>query len=124
MIDLDKLPKGIVIDPDFSNGMIKVNSTEVSVLVKLEATGGSLSLIGVTLIFITYAWSKRLRTLPNTFIFFASIANVGASIACLIGHTGLGQLNQLQNEASNDEDFDSAINHAPLCATQAFLLEM
>ena len=72
-----------------------------------ERVGASLSLVGVVLIFITYAAFKRLRTVPNTFILFASIANVGASIACLIGYAGL-----------------TAGDQSPLCQVQAFLLEM
>lgn len=72
-----------------------------------ERVGASLSLIGVILIFVTYAAFKRLRTVPNTFILFASIANVGASIACLIGFAGL-----------------NAGNGSALCQVQAFLLEM
>jgi hypothetical protein len=73
----------------------------------IERLGASISLVGVCLIFITYGFFSRVRTIPNTFIFFASIANVGASIACLIGYAGL---------LAGD---DSA-----LCQTQAFLLEM
>ena len=108
-------------DPDYTNSMgQKPNSTQINVIVKLEAAGGSLSLVGVMLIFMTFAWSKRLRTLPNTFIAFASIANVGASIACLIGHRGLDQLKHMQREAGDPE----LVDQAPLCTTQAFLLEM
>ncbi len=72
-----------------------------------ERIGASLSLIGVFLIFATYAFFKRLRTVPNTFILFASIANVGASTACLIGYSGV-----LAGDASL------------LCQVQGFLLEM
>lgn len=72
-----------------------------------ERVGASLSLLGVILIFVTYAAFKRLRTVPNTFILFASIANVGASIACLIGFSGL-----------------NAGDGSALCQIQAFLLEM
>ncbi|OIW34663.1 family A G protein-coupled receptor-like protein [Coniochaeta ligniaria NRRL 30616] len=73
----------------------------------VERVGASLSLVGVCLIFITFAAFKRLRTVPNTFILFASIANVGASTACLIGYDGL------------NAGYDSA-----LCQVQGFLLEM
>ncbi|KAH6983623.1 hypothetical protein BKA56DRAFT_483792 [Ilyonectria sp. MPI-CAGE-AT-0026] len=51
--------------------------------------GALLSLVGITLIFITYWLFKKLRTIPNLFIIFASIANVGASIACLIRQGGI-----------------------------------
>ncbi|KAB5580271.1 G-protein coupled receptor [Coniochaeta sp. 2T2.1] len=78
-----------------------------SALQTVERTGASLSLVGVCLIFVTFALFKRLRTVPNTFILFASIANVGASTACLIGYDGL------------NAGYESA-----LCQVQAFLLEM
>ncbi|KAL2271394.1 hypothetical protein VTJ83DRAFT_765 [Remersonia thermophila] len=74
---------------------------------RIERLGASISVIGVCLIFAAYGLFKRARTLPNTFIFFASIANLGASIACLIGYAGLAA------------GLDSA-----LCQAQAFLLEM
>ena len=72
-----------------------------------ERAGASLSLVGVFLIFITYAAFKRLRTVPNTFMLFASIANVGASTACLIGYSGV-----------------LAGDPSALCQVQGFLLEM
>ena len=75
----------------------------------LERMGASLSLIGVGLIFFSYAVCKRLRTLSNTFIFLASIANVGASIACAIGYAGIWDLQRNPN--------------SPLCQTQGFLFE-
>ncbi|KAH6854081.1 hypothetical protein B0I37DRAFT_21732 [Chaetomium sp. MPI-CAGE-AT-0009] len=73
----------------------------------VERLGAAISLVGVCLIFITYGFFPRVRTVPNTFIFFASIANVGASIACLIGYSGI---------LAGDADV--------LCQAQAFLLEM
>ncbi|KAM0326305.1 hypothetical protein ACHAQA_006903 [Verticillium albo-atrum] len=80
---------------------------QVITIIALERTGASLSLIGITLIFVTYYLFKRLRTIPNLFIVFASFANIGASIACLIGYDGI-----LIGEAS------------ALCQAQAFMLEM
>lgn len=70
---------------------------QVQTLVILERTGGSLSLVSVVLIFIAYGAFDRLRTLPNTFIVFASIANMFASIASIIAYDGvvLGQLSSL-----------------------------
>ena len=73
----------------------------------IERTGASLSLVGVCLIIVAYGLLKRTRTVPNTFILFASIANLGASIACLIGYAGI-----LAGESS------------ALCQAQGFLLEM
>ncbi|KAH7141884.1 G-protein coupled receptor [Dactylonectria macrodidyma] len=80
---------------------------QMHILITIERIGASLSLVGVTLIFLTYWLFKELRTMPNLFILFASISNVGASIACLIGQDGI-----LIGE-------DSA-----LCQAQAFLLEI
>lgn len=80
---------------------------QLQVVIALERVGASLSLFGIALILITYALFKRLRTIPNLFIVFASIANIGASIACVIGYDGI-----LQGEEST------------LCQAQAFLLEM
>ncbi|KAM7198558.1 hypothetical protein V8F20_006088 [Naviculisporaceae sp. PSN 640] len=70
---------------------------EIQTLVILERTGGSLSLFSVVLIFIAYGMFDRLRTLPNTFIVFASVANMFASIASIIAYDGvaLGQLSSL-----------------------------
>ena len=80
---------------------------QVQVVIALERTGASLSLIGIVLILVTYWLFKRLRTIPNLFIVFASIANIGASIACVIGYDGI-----IAGE-------DSA-----LCQAQAFMLDM
>ncbi|KAI6430931.1 hypothetical protein MCOR24_001736 [Pyricularia oryzae] len=77
------------------------------ILSTLERVGGALSLVGVSMIFVTFYASKRIRTVPNTFILFASIANVGACVASLIALEGIEQ-----GETS------------PLCQTQAFLFEM
>ncbi|CAM1506028.1 Fc.00g056690.m01.CDS01 [Cosmosporella sp. VM-42] len=86
---------------------MSLSEHQIRIVIALERTGASLSLVGVTLIFITYWLFKKLRTIPNLFIIFASIANVGASIACLIGQGGI-----LMGEES------------ALCQAQAFLLEM
>ncbi|OLN93208.1 Cyclic AMP receptor-like protein A 2 [Colletotrichum chlorophyti] len=80
---------------------------EINVVIALERTGAALSLFGVTLIFITYWAFLRLRTTPNLFIVFASIANVGASIACAMGYDGI-----------------RAGERSSSCQAQAFLLEM
>jgi hypothetical protein len=80
---------------------------EIGVIVAFERAGASLSICGVLMIFVAYASFKRLRTVPNTFIVFASFANLGASIACLIGYSGV------------DAGSDSA-----LCQTQAFMFEL
>jgi len=86
---------------------MKLSEDEIRVIVALERVGASLSLVGVVSILVTFALFKRLRTVPNIFILFASIANIGASTACLIGLDGISA------------GFGSA-----LCQTQGFLLEM
>ncbi|KAK8138524.1 g-protein coupled receptor [Apiospora sp. TS-2023a] len=80
---------------------------QVNTIVVFERVGASLSITGVLLILIAFAAFKRLRTVPNTFIIFASFANLGASVACLIGYSGI--------EAGPD---------SALCQTQAFMFEM
>jgi len=94
------------IEPGVS-GYMNLTSTERATIQNVERFGASLSLVGVSLIFVAYTLWKRLRTVPNTFILFASIANVGASAAALIGYDGI-----------------MAGNSSALCQIQAFLLEM
>ncbi|KAB5540272.1 hypothetical protein GE09DRAFT_969888 [Coniochaeta sp. 2T2.1] len=79
---------------------------QVFVLAVLERTGGCLSLFSVCMIFIAYALFERIRTVPNTFIVFASVANAGASIASIIATDGLSS------------------QHSSLCQAQAFMFEM
>ncbi|KAI3328860.1 hypothetical protein HD806DRAFT_519240 [Xylariaceae sp. AK1471] len=81
--------------------------THIEVIVLFERLGAAFSLVGVLLIFLAFAMLKRLRTVPNTFIVFASVANLGASIACLIGYSGV-----LAGSTSR------------LCQAQAFLFEL
>lgn len=89
------------------SGYMNLTAEERDTIQHIERLGASLSLVGVCYIFIAYGLFKRVRTVPNTFIFFASIANVGASVACLIGYAGI-----------------LAGDPSALCQTQAFLLEM
>ncbi|KAI0021655.1 hypothetical protein F4780DRAFT_274438 [Xylariomycetidae sp. FL0641] len=93
-------------DPDGSD---KPNwsSDQFTTIVILERLGAALSVAGVLLIFIAYAAFKRLRSVPNTFIVFASFANLGASIACLIGYSGVHA-----GPTSN------------MCQVQAFMFEL
>ncbi|KAI1335913.1 hypothetical protein F5Y15DRAFT_408836 [Xylariaceae sp. FL0016] len=80
---------------------------DIDTIVIFERLGAALSVTGVLLIFIAYALFKKLRTVPNTFIVFASFANMGASIACLIGYSGV-----LAGSTSR------------LCQAQAFMFEL
>jgi hypothetical protein len=101
-MEIDKLSES-------SNGIksASLSDQEVDILISLERTGASISMIGISLIFATYVMFKRLRTIPNLFILLASIANAGASIACVMGYDGIRA------------GVDSA-----MCQAQAFLLEM
>lgn len=92
---------------EYSQGYMNLTQTQRNTIEHVERIGASLSLLGVFLIFIAYGLFKRVRTVPNTFILFASIANVGASTACFIGYAGI-----------------VAGENSALCHTQAFLLEM
>lgn len=105
MDDVPKLP--LPTGPPGSDDFMKLSTEQRHTLQTVERVGASLSLVGVCLIFVTFAAFKRLRTVPNTFILFASIANVGASVACLIGYDGL-----------------NAGDVSALCQVQGFLLEM
>ncbi|OHE98446.1 G-protein coupled receptor [Colletotrichum orchidophilum] len=92
---------------DMGGKVQTLSQPQVDVIIALERIGASLSLFGVTLIFITYWKFKRIRSVPNLFIVFASLANVGASIACAMGYDGM-----------------RAGAESALCQAQAFLLEM
>ncbi|KAJ6447073.1 G-protein coupled receptor protein [Purpureocillium lavendulum] len=80
---------------------------QVNTLATLERVGGSISLIGIVCIFVTYGFVRRVRNVQNTFIVFASVANAGASIASIMA------LNGLQKGTRSD-----------LCKTQSFLFQM
>lgn len=80
---------------------------QIDTIVAFERAGASLSVTGVLLIFTAFITFKRLRTVPNTFIVFASFSNLGASVACLIGYTGI-----------------HAGPTSALCQAQAFMFEL
>ncbi|KAI0593261.1 hypothetical protein F4775DRAFT_520874 [Biscogniauxia sp. FL1348] len=83
------------------------SADQLNVIILFERFGAALSVTGVLLIFVAFAVFKRLRTVPNTFIVFASFANLGASIACLIGYSGV-----LAGSTSH------------VCQAQAFMFEL
>ncbi|KAM4060347.1 7 transmembrane receptor (secretin family) domain-containing protein [Hirsutella rhossiliensis] len=83
------------------------NQHQVDVLVSLERAGGSISLVALVFIFLAYALIRSVRNVQNTFIVFASVSNVGASIASIIALDGL-----------------QAGKGTALCQTQSFLFEM
>ncbi|KJZ72266.1 hypothetical protein HIM_08307 [Hirsutella minnesotensis 3608] len=79
---------------------------QVDVLITIERTGAGLSMIAITLTILSFIAFKKLRTTPNLFLVFASIANAGASIASMIGYDGL-RLGE----------------NSVLCQAQAFIFE-
>ncbi|ATY63429.1 family secretin [Cordyceps militaris] len=83
-----------------------LSADQIATLVAIERTGASLSMIAISMIALSYLVYPKLRTTPNTFLLFASIANAGASIASMIGYDGL-----LQGDDSS------------LCQGQAFIFE-
>lgn len=80
---------------------------QIRTIVAFERVGAGLSAFSLVCIFAAFGAFKRLRTVPNTFIVFASFANLGASIACLIGYNGI-----------------NAGKNSPLCQIQAFMFEL
>ena len=80
---------------------------QVHTLKLMERIGGSISLLAVMFIFIAYALVPRARNVQNTFIVFASVSNVGASIASIIAFDGL-----------------EAGKGTALCQAQSFMFEM
>lgn len=83
-----------------------LSAEKITTLVAIERSGASMSMIAISMIAIAYLVYPKLRTTPNTFLLFASIANAGASIASMIGYDGLMQ---------GDE--------SALCQGQAFIFE-
>lgn len=86
-----------------------LDQAQINTLNAVERMGATLSLLGITLVFITFTIFKRLRSIPNTFIFFASIANIGACVACLIAYDGISAMNRDRS--------------SPLCQAQGFIFE-
>lgn len=80
---------------------------QLHIIVYLERIGGSISLVAVFLIFFAYALVPRTRNVQNTFIVFASVSNIGASVASIIALDGL-----------------QAGKETALCQAQSFLFEM
>lgn len=83
-----------------------LSTEQVDLLITIERTGASLSMVAVILIITSFVLFRRLRTTPNLFIVFASLANAGASIASMMGYDGL-----VQGDNSS------------LCQAQAFIFQ-
>lgn len=94
-----------------SSPFVMLSAKQINSLNAVERIGATLSLFSITLIFVTFALFRRIRTTPNYFIFFASIANVGACVACLIAYDGIASTKKGDLEWS------------PLCQAQGFIFE-
>jgi len=83
-----------------------LTKAQIDTLITIERTTGSISVTSTLFFITTFICIKKLRTLSNTLLFYASFANLGANVAALIG--------------------DSALSHPDggLCQFQGFLLEM
>ncbi|GKU04281.1 cyclic amp receptor a [Fusarium langsethiae] len=79
---------------------------QINVLITIERFGAGCSMVAIIFLLLSFALFKKLRTTPNLFLVFASIANAGASVASMIGYDGLQA-----GEGSN------------LCQAQAFIFE-
>lgn len=79
---------------------------QINVLITIERTGAGLSMVAIVLTVLSYLVFKKMRTTPNLFLLFASIANAGASVASMMGYDGL------------DKGQEST-----LCQAQAFIFE-
>lgn len=83
-----------------------LSPAQTDMLITIERTGASLSMVAIILTISTFVAFKRLRTTPNLFLVFASLANAGASIASMMGYDGLVKGNK-----------------SSLCQAQAFIFE-
>ncbi|PVH92039.1 family A G protein-coupled receptor-like protein, partial [Periconia macrospinosa] len=79
----------------------------IDTLAIVEKTSAFLSLIGTTLIIVTFLSMKNSRTLSTTLIFYASFSNVLSNVAHVIGTAGI-----------------TAGQNSALCQVQGFLQQM
>ncbi|KAG6030216.1 hypothetical protein E4U41_000157 [Claviceps citrina] len=84
----------------------RLSAEHTNTLITIERTGASISMAAIVLTVIAYLSFSKLKTTPNTFLVFASVANAGASIASMIGYDGLRM----------------GVN-SPLCQAQGFIFE-
>lgn len=68
-----------------------LSTREINILVTMERIGAGFSLLAIVILIATYLAFKRLRTTPNLFLFCAAMANIGASVASMVGYDGLDQ---------------------------------
>lgn len=87
-------------------GGSSLTASEIEILISIERIGAGLSMFAICLTITSFIYLKKLRTTPNLFLFFASTANAGASIASMMGYDGL-QLGE----------------NSALCQAQAFIFQ-
>ena len=87
-------------------GSENLTPEQIEILILIERIGAGFSMVAIALIVTTYSMFEKMRTTPNLFLLFASIANAGASVASMIGYDGVEQ------GASSS-----------LCQAQGFILE-
>lgn len=79
---------------------------QIDTLITIERTTACISVTSTLVLLTTFITMKRLRTLSNTLLFYASFANLFANVAALIGGSALSHPN------------------SALCQFQGFLLEL
>ncbi|KAF5023685.1 hypothetical protein F66182_4251 [Fusarium sp. NRRL 66182] len=84
----------------------KFSPEQIDCLITIERVGAGCSMVAILLLLLSYGLFKKLRTTPNLFLVFASVANASASVASMIGYDGLER-----GESSH------------LCQAQAFIFE-
>jgi len=95
-----------MLDPGQDGGDASLTNRQISILIAIERTGAGFSMAAIVITLVTFVCFKKMRTMPNLFLVFASLANAGASIASMIGYDGL-----IRGENSS------------LCQAQAFLMQ-
>ncbi|GJN80237.1 hypothetical protein PLIIFM63780_003762 [Purpureocillium lilacinum] len=95
-----------MLDPVQDGGNASLTSRQISILIAIERTGAGFSMAAIVITLVMFVCFKKMRTMPNLFLVFASLANAGASIASMIGYDGL-----IRGESSS------------LCQAQAFLMQ-
>ncbi|OAQ95508.1 G-protein coupled receptor protein [Purpureocillium lilacinum] len=95
-----------MLDPVQDGGDASLTNRQISILIAIERTGAGFSMAAIVITLVTFVCFKKMRTMPNLFLVFASLANAGASIASMIGYDGL-----IRGENSS------------LCQAQAFLMQ-
>jgi len=90
-------------------GTIPLSASELNALVITERVNSSLSMAGILFVLITYMFSSHFDRPINRLIFFATLGNIGSTVASLISEAG-----------------PLSVVHgvSPLCKFQGFLVQM